>query len=149
MGNSSSTEASRPLQEEYVPAYAKGLRDHALLLFNSDPVRRQLFQKAAKITFEHNNDEFTRNRHEVDLRGLYKDEAVEYAELEIKRAMVQLGSHKLVFIVGRELSPMKISGELEQTISEMFAKFDFDMIERYKRGVPAKYKLSFELGVPN
>ena len=142
MGNSSSTEDTRPESEivqlgvipkdPYVPANAKELRDSARTLKHSDPSRKQLFQQAAQVIFEHNNDEHKRSRHEIDLHGLHREEAVEYAEREIRRAKEQSDAY-LVFIVGRGLHSINNIAVLKPTINNLLAK----------------YNLSYEDGVPN
>ena len=120
------------VHDRYVPAQAKALRDRARTLSHSDPTRKHLLQEAAQAVFEYNNDARKRSRHEVDLNGLYMEEALEYAEREIQLAQEQLESY-IVLIVGRGLHSRNDIGVLRE------------MIE----GLLTQYNLSYEIGVPN
>ena len=113
MGNFSS------VQDQYVPAKAKALRDCARTIPHHDPLRKQLFQQAAQVIFEHNNDERMPSRHEFDLHGLYREEVIKYIELELRREKEQLRS-RLVFIMGRGLQLTYNIGVFRQAIVNVF-----------------------------
>ena len=95
------------------------MRDRARTIPHHDPLRKQLVQHAAQIIFEHNNDERKRSRHEIDLHGLYREEAIEYIELELSREKEQLRS-RLVFIMGRGLQLTYNIGIFRQAIVNVF-----------------------------